>query len=195
MSADQTPHSVHRVVFVLFVVSLVSFPLLQMSQTLQQQQQHHNLLPRQSLAKYTHWYDDRHTYTKCNCHCSCALLVLSSEWSVHSSFRAATWHRSFDQNCDSHLAGRWMDIMLWCRLCVRWKGNILKRQVKGDQNHHKLKNRRSKAPLRWLLQDVCAALRVLTRACPHGFWKQTLDDFYHVEERSHFGSCNSIHAH
>jgi hypothetical protein len=64
-----------------------------------------------SLAKYTQYYDDRHTYTKCNCHCPCALLVLSSVWSVRSSFRPATWHRSFDQNYDSQLAGSRMDMI------------------------------------------------------------------------------------
>jgi hypothetical protein len=56
-----------------------------------------------------------------------------------------------------------------------WNGNILKRRVKRDQDHHKLTNRRSKgAPPRWVLLGACAALRILTRECPHGFWKQLL---------------------
>jgi hypothetical protein len=54
-----------------------------------------------------------HTHT-CNCHCSFALLVHSSQWSLRASNMPATWHRSFDQNCDSHLAGSRMDI-IQCR--------------------------------------------------------------------------------
>jgi hypothetical protein len=57
----------------------------------------------------------------------------------------------------------------------RWNGNILKRQVKRDQNQHKLANRRSKgAPRQWILLGACAALRILTMECPDGFWKQLL---------------------
>jgi hypothetical protein len=57
----------------------------------------------------------------------------------------------------------------------RWNGNILKRQIERDQNQHKVTNRRSRgAPLQWVLLGACAALRVLTRECPHGFWEQLL---------------------
>jgi hypothetical protein len=114
MSADQTPHSVNRVIFVLycrFSGFILANPNVSNDAAAATSTIHCH---EKSLTKYTPCYDDRHTYTKYNCRCSCVLLVLSSEWSVHeckySSFRAATWRRSFDQNCDSHLAGRWMDM-------------------------------------------------------------------------------------
>jgi hypothetical protein len=120
MSADQTPHSVNRVIFVLycrFSGFILANPNVSNDAAAATSTIHCH---EKSLTKYTHCYDDRHTYTKYNCRCSCVLLVLSSEWSVHeckySSFRAATWRRSFDQNCDSHLAGRWMDMTLQFRI-------------------------------------------------------------------------------